>query len=496
MNILERGKRREGVTRIGLYNVLFRISVAPLSFIFTFLVARYLSNPPYGTTYFATWQTLYVFTVGYFTIPADLFSLITSRYSAEKKDVGGIVIVNLLSGALSGIIFALLVPYYVSLTKLDIPLYFYSAISLIVLTYLLKVTNAIAQGRTPKIVGISAVVFQALRLIFGLFFMFVLNLSILAVILAYDIGYIAQILFNIFFIRANLKLDFNIAKAAVRKSLVYIANYLQYILEASIVWIALGITNSDIVVAYFESAIIVSNIQIWTQASYTGLMAKLAEDKDPSLIPVSIKLYSIIGSLFLTLIYLDGYGLLFKLRPDYIQAIFALYVLTFSNYLRGLYGIFYQAITMADPTLSPNSQNEFKGYVFSLTRNNLVFSLVGLGASSLLIYLFSSYPSYIVAMLMTIGLLINSLVMLFTSFKLSSRIYKFSFPLKEFLIPLLLSFISLPISMRFKPITFLQMIEYSIIWIIVFSSFNVILNPYGKQLFTLIIREFKQRYYK
>ncbi|AAK43323.1 Hypothetical protein SSO3228 [Saccharolobus solfataricus P2] len=214
---------------------------------------------------------MYVFTIGYFTIPANLFSLITSRYSAERKNVGGIVIINLIAGISSSLVFALLVPYYISLTKLDVPIYFYSAISLIILTYLLTVTNSIAQGRTPKIVGISALIFQVLRLVSGIIFMFIFNLSILAVILAYSIGYLAQVLFNLFFIRANLKIDFKVAFSAVRKAVVYIANYIQYILEASIVWITLGIVNSDLVVAYFESAIIVSNIQIGHKQYIQGL---------------------------------------------------------------------------------------------------------------------------------------------------------------------------------------------------------------------------------
>ncbi|QGA55181.1 oligosaccharide flippase family protein [Sulfolobus sp. E5-1-F] len=481
------------VTRIGIINLLTRALGAPISFIFTLLVARYLSNPPYGIIYFATWQTLYVLTIGYFTIPANLFSLITSRYSAEKKNVGGIVIINLIAGIISGLVFAILVPYYISLTKLDVPIYFYSAISLIVLTYLLTVTNSIAQGRTPKIIGISALIFQILRLITGIIFMFIFNLSILAVILAYSIGYLAQILFNLFFIRANLKIDFMVAFSAVRKAVVYIANYIQYILEASMVWITLAIVKSDLVVAYFESAIIVSNIQIWSQAIYTGLMAKLAEDKNPSIISDSIRLYSIVGSLFLILIYIDGYGLLYKLRPEYTGAIFSLYILTFSNFIRGLYSIFYQSITMADPTLSVESKNEFKGHLFKLTTSNLLYSLLGLGISTALIYFFSSYSPYLLAAFMSVGIVVNSFSMLFTSYKTCKGIYNFSFPLREFLIPLSLGALSLPISMVYRPVSFLAMGVYAIIVISFFTLYNYAFNPYGRRLVIAIIREFKQR---
>ncbi|AAK43322.1 Hypothetical protein SSO3227 [Saccharolobus solfataricus P2] len=222
-------------------------------------------------------------------------------------------------------------------------------------------------------------------------------------------------------------------------------------------------------------------------------MAKLAEDKNPSIIVDAIKLYSIVGSLFLILIFLDGYGVLYKLRPEYIAAIFSLYILTFSNFIRGLYSIFYQSITMADPTLSVESKDEFKGYLFKLTTSNLLFSLLGLGISTLLIYFFSSYSPYLLAAFMSIGIITNSFSMLFTSYNVCKRIYNFRFPLREFLIPLGLSALSLPLSTVYRPVSFLPMGIYAVVAILVFTLYNYAFNPYGRRLVIAIIREFKQR---
>ncbi|MCY0859630.1 MAG: teichoic acid transporter [Sulfolobaceae archaeon] len=474
-------------TRVGIINLFYRVLSAPISFIFTFLVARYLSSPPYGVTYFATWQTIFVFATGYFVIPADLFSLITSRYAAEKMNVGGIIIMNIISGSIAGLIFALLVPYYMTLTSLHVPIYFYASISIIALTYVMRTTSAITTGKTPKVVGLSAFLFQIVRLLVGLLLMFVFNLSILAVILAYDLGYLTQILTNMFYIRSNLRVDFNVAFKAVRKSVVFLANYLQYILEASIVWIALAITFSDRVVAYFESAIIISNIVLWSQAAYSGLILRLSESRDPEAITTALKLYSLAGSLFLLLVGVDGLGLLYKLRPEYVEGVYAMYVLSFSNYLRGFYQIFYQGITMADSTLSVYSKDEFKGYTAKLTILNSLMSGIGIAVSTVLIYFFRYLPPRYIALLMTIGIIVNSVTMIVNSYNLSSKIYKFKVPKKEILVPLITAILLVAIFPR--PTSYLGMIIYGLLAFSAFALINLIFNRYARSLVSAALKE-------
>lgn len=83
-----------GLVRVGIYNLLIKLVIAPLSFAFSLLVVKYLSNPPYGLEVFGTWQYIFTLIIGYFTIPADMFSLLTSRYSSEGRPVGGLLILN------------------------------------------------------------------------------------------------------------------------------------------------------------------------------------------------------------------------------------------------------------------------------------------------------------------------------------------------------------------------------------------------------------------
>jgi len=63
---------------------------------------------------------------------------------------------------------------------------------------------------------------------------------------------------------------------------------------------------------------------------------------------------------------------------------------------------------------------------------------------------------------MSIGIIINSFSMLFTSYRACRQIYKFNFPVKEFLVPLGLGALSLPLSVVYRPVSFLAMGTYAI----------------------------------
>jgi hypothetical protein len=469
-----------GLVRVGFYNLALKLAIAPLSFAFSLLVVKYLSNPPYGLEVFGTWQYIFTLVIGYFTIPADMFSLITSRYSSEGRPVGGLLVINGISGLVSSLIFLILIPYFVYASHFDYPFYFYLSISLILIYYLYRISNAMVMGRTPKKVGEIAAVFQVVRLSSAIIMMFIFNLSIAAVILAYDFGYLVQILLNLLYIKSNLKLDFNLASVAIRKSLPVTVYYLQNVIEASLVWVVVSITGNTITVSYFESAFVLANVITWSQATQTGLIKKLSETKDPSVIETSLKLFSLTSSLFMFIIFAEGKDILFKLRPDYVNSIFALYVISFSNLIRGIYSIFYQSILMKDETLSIEGQGELKGELAKLTRINLLLSIIGVIISILLIEFLKSYPYFIIAVFMSMGLLINSFSMLFTSYRSSRRLYNFKVP-REFFIPVLLSFLGIPFSFLIGGKSYLDILVYGVISIGIFSALNLI-NPYFRQL--------------
>lgn len=255
--------------------------------------------------------------------------------------MGGILLIDLVTAMVSSTIYLTLVPFLISISHYDYPLYFYLGILLIFIIFIYKASNAISLGRGPRVNAIGALAFQLARLGIGVYALLVLKLSIEAVILAYVIGYLVQIAINMFFVKANFKRDFRIAISALRKSVVFMIPYIQYILEATLTWVAVLLVSNTVPVSYFESALIVSNLVIWSTSSFGGLISKLSETKDPSLIETSLKLFSLSGSLFLLLALADGLPLLYVLRPDYTAAYISLIVLSASNLLRGFFQIFF-----------------------------------------------------------------------------------------------------------------------------------------------------------
>ncbi|MCI2414248.1 MAG: teichoic acid transporter [Candidatus Aramenus sp.] len=433
--------RSAGIVRIGLFNLLLRLLISPLAFVFSLLIAKYLSSVSIET--FGAWQSIYVLITGYFLVPADVLSTIASRYAAEGKKIGGIIVINALAGAIVLSVYFMIVPFISGFGGSEYEVYFYDAGILLFLYYVLDIAKAVSLGRSPRVSAIGNAAFQLVRLIAAVVFIYEFNLSILAVILAYSLGYLSQILTYVKFTKADFSVDLKVAIASIRKSVVFITSYIQGVIEASMVWISVYLLRSYDPVSYFESALIISNIVIWSSSASDGLFLKLAESKDPKVLETALKLFFAAGSLFLLLAMVDGLPLLYILRSDYISAFTSLIILSVSNFVRSIYGIFYRAIYMADVTLNVENTEELRGPTARLIRSNVLISAIGVALSSGIIYFLSKSslsPGYgypIVATVISVGLLVNSLGMVITSFLTAKKLYNFDFPVKETVIPLL-----------------------------------------------------------
>jgi len=486
-------QQRVRLVYTGVRNLTIRIITAPLSFIFTYLVAHYLSSLPNGEVVFASWQSLYVLVMGYFTIPADAFSLLSSRYASENKPVGGLIILNLVSGGIASLIYILLVPYLISSLHYVDYLAFYLVALIIISFYLYRISYSIVRGKTPLVIGTIALAFQIVRLVTVVIAFYIFHLSILGVVYAYFAGYLTQTLLSIPRIRANLKLDFKVAFATVKKSLATVIYYLQAILEATIVWITIILLHNDIPIAYFESALIIANVVTWSFSLYDGLIAKLAETKDPSIIVTSARMYSFLSTLWLTLVIIEGEPLLYHIRRDYLTAIYALIVLSTSNYLRGWYSIFYYSIVMIDKSLGLDEhENPFKGITAKLNFSNLLFSIIGILISVTAVYLLRNSPAYLIALGMTIGILINSIWMLKTSYSLSKREYNFKLPVKEIMASVVSAIITALLFMFLHFVSYLDILVYGILAILVFVGMSYLINPYARLFIKALLRELRK----
>jgi len=477
----------------GVRNLTLRIITAPLSFIFTYLVAHYLSSLPNGEVVFASWQSLYVLVMGYFTIPADTFSLLSSRYTSENRPIGGLILLNLTLGGIASLIYVLLVPYLISSLHYVDYLAFYSIALIIISFYLYRISYSIVRGKSPLVIGTTALAFQIVRLITVIVAFYVFHLAILGVVYSYFAGYLTQTLLSIPRIKANLKLDFKVAFATAKKSLATVIYYLQYILEATIVWITIILLHNDIPIAYFESALIISNVMTWSFSLYDGLIAKLSETKDPGIIVTSAKMYSFLSTLWLALVIVEGNPLLYHIRRDYLGAIYALVILSISNYLRGWYSIFYYSIVMKDKSLGLDEyENPFKGLTAKLNFSNLLFSVIGIFLSVIAVYLLRYSPAYLIALGMTIGILINSIWMVKSSYSISKSEYNFKLPKRELISSVLSAIVTILPFMFIHFVSYTDMVVYAVLAVFIFVGVSYLINPYARSFIKALLKDLRK----
>ncbi|AHC50903.1 hypothetical protein SUSAZ_02120 [Sulfolobus acidocaldarius SUSAZ] len=485
---MERKKVEEKKIRpiyVGLFNFGTRIVSAPISFIFTYLVAHYLSNLNNGQVIFATWQSMFVLIMGYFTLPADIFSLVTSRFSAENRPVGGILLVNLITGVISSLIYILLIPYLMSTIGYYNTVALYSGIIVILMFYVFRITIAITRALSPKMIGISGLVFQISRLAIVLALFYVFKIDILAVSLAYGVGYLAQTLVYSKFIKSNLKVDLKTTIEIIKKSLITIISFIQLILEATIVWMTLAITNDAITVAYFESAIIISNIVTWTYSLYDGLITKLSETKSPEVVENFVKLYFVVSAFFLSIVIIEGRGLLYHLRPEYMQAFITFIIISISSFLRGLNTLFYQAIVMIDRALGSEERFDIKkSYTARLNTSNTIFAILGVGITTILIYIYRGSSPALLSSLMTIGVTVNSVWMTISSARICKSLYSMKFPVKDIITSTFISIFTTLIGIMFfsSDFSYLYMFITALIGSGIFISLSYVSSPFARYI--------------
>ncbi|BCU66578.1 hypothetical protein HS7_00150 [Sulfolobales archaeon HS-7] len=435
---------KNSLTFVGISNFLLRFSTSPLSFLFSVFVAKVLSAPIEGKLIFGSWQLIYVTATGYFAVYGDTLSVITSRYAAEGRKVGGIFLINLGIGAAASLIYSAIVPFLMHASGYYEPIYFYSGVIMIFSYYAWRSVNAISTGRTPFEVGVGNAIFQVARIVAGVVLLLFLHQLILGVVLAYAIGYASQSVYNLFYVKSSLILDLKIAWEAMRKSVIFIGDYSQIMIENGVSLFATFLLTS-IPNSYFESALIIANIASYAITSYTGLVNKLVTEGNPSQIVFqSLRLYALTGGLALAIIGGGGYEILRYLRPDYVEAVYGMLILAAAYYLKGIFRLFYFSITVLDEKLGVGSREELRGLTALTVKNNLMLTLLGTGISFGVMYvMFRLYPITmpnfyaLFTVTMSIGILLNAIGTSLNSRNILRKRISFNFPKREFAFSLL-----------------------------------------------------------
>ncbi|MGC9105152.1 MAG: hypothetical protein ACP5HQ_01835 [Thermoprotei archaeon] len=429
-------EKRTSVVRVGLINFSLRLLGAPISFAFSYIVAHYLSR--IDLTLFGLWQSVFVYITGLFSIPATSISNVTSKIAAEGRGVGGLILVNLAIGGVSGLAYVLLQPYLIPASSNLDPSAVELAVMMLLVYYLLTSSNAVARGRTPTVVGVSAITFQLVRLGFLLYAFFMLKMTILGVVLAYTLGYLSQIAVNVGFVRANFSLDRQATIEGLKAAVVLSVAYLQYMLEASLVWLANWLTQSTVPASYFESAMIVTNVVFWASSLSDGLIKRFTESKDPSDLTIALKLLASAGSLVLVLDLVGLYPLLYYIRPEYTASLVIAVILALSNFARMAFMTYYYALIALDTTLGKS----LKGPMGTMLLYNVVFAVFPLSVVSVVLLLVSrglievrglTDQPWFFGLVMALAMLTNSVLMVMNAHQVTNRIVKVMFPSRSFL---------------------------------------------------------------
>ena len=479
-------EKKTSVVKVGLVNFSLRILSSPLSFAFSYIVAHHLSG--IDLELFGLWQSVFIYITGLFAIPSNALSYMTSRLAAEGRPVGLLVLLNLALGGVSGLVYVLAQPLLVPKSANIDPRAVELAVVMVILYYALSASNAVAKGRTPMVIGASATAFQVVRLGFLLVAFFVWKMTILGVVLAYSLGYLTQILVNLFFVRANLGIERGVLPYALKGSLVLSVAYLQYILEAGLVWFANVVTQSTVPASYFESAVIITNVVLWSAALYSGVIKRVAETREPSVLVTALKLVASVGMLAVVLDLDLAYPLLYYIRPEYTASLVIAFFLAMSNYARMVFMVYYEAFTVFDEGLGKS----LKSLMGKMLASNVVYAAVPLALGFLAISVLYTRGPVVLGVLMASVMLTDSVLMAWNAQSLARKNLGVKFPWDTYLRSALVAVLTLALTFPFSfSSSILHAFAIGVASLSLYLTFSYLINPYARTIITRSIREVK-----
>ena len=479
-------EKKTSVVKVGLINFSLRILSSPLSFAFSYIVAHHLSG--IDLELFGLWQSVFIYITGLFAIPSNALGYMTSKLAAEGKPVGLLVLLNLALGGVSGLVYVLAQPLLVPQSANIDPRAVELAVVMVLLYYALTASNAVAKGRTPMVIGASATAFQVVRLAFLLIAFFVWKMTILGVVLAYSLGYFTQIMVNLFFVRANLGVEREVLPYALKGSLVLSVAYFQYILEAGLVWFANVITQSTVPASYFESATIITNVVLWSAALYSGVIKRVAETREPSVLVTALKLVASVGMLAVVLDLDLAYPLLYYIRPEYTASLVIAFFLALSNYTRMVFMVYYEAFTVFDEGLGKT----LKSLMGKMLVSNIFYAAVPLALGFTAIAELHTMGPIVLGVIMASVMLTDSVLMTRNAQSLARKNLGVRFPWDTYLRSALVAALTLAITFPFSiSSSIAHALVIGVASLALYVAFSYFLNPYARTIITRSVREVK-----
>lgn len=343
------------VTYSGLIAFFVGVVSVATGLVFTLIVTRTLSPEEFGS-----WALIGNIIV-YFLISERIISYWTTRQISRGVEVGKTSLTSSLLFS-SGVIPLYLILVFFGLGKdisnFDLLLF---GVILLPVFYLSQTLGYINLSHRPQVVSYSVLIFEIIKIPFGLGLVYFLELGLMGAIISVFAAYLIRIIIQIYFARTKLKNKFNFSTLKRWLKLSWIAiysNFTRLVTTLDVLFYVI-LTSSSFGIAYYSASLTIASIIIHAGIISQALGPKLLARGDHQFIRENFSLMMYFA------IPLLGIAILFS-RPG----LFA---------LNPLYELFYMiAILISIKTffliINQNFQNIFENIEEVDTRENVKFS--------------------------------------------------------------------------------------------------------------------------
>lgn len=457
---------------------------------------------------FGTWS-LILSIVGYFLISESLISYWTTRQISRGEEVGKTSILSSTIVSFLAIpIFAVYVFFISESSTVNIEIMLIGAV-LLPANFVSQTLTAINLGHKPQVISYSFIVFEVLKIPFGLFLVVIFDFGVLGAIFTLLIAFLGKIILQLYFTRTKLrkKFRFQILRRWMKLSWIplygYIPNYVQMI----DVVLYSTITGSVLGVAFYYAALTVGALVRHSGAMSQSLYPKLIADGKFEGIKKNLThvLYFAIPLLGISILF--SKPALFALNPAYQDAWLIVIILSFMTFFRVLKTLIVRVlfgIEQIDAEQNPKTSELIKSQLFRIPTIGSIFYITYIVGFVIFLFIFKNQMQdlELVTWWAILGLCFELSLTIFL-WIYSTKYVKISFPVKntlKFIIATLtfaLVFLFTSDSIiiyeqsiyKFLPLVFLQLI----ICIGIYFGITYSIDKETRSLFKSMIKEIKRR---
>ncbi len=474
-----------------------------LGLVFTLMITRRLTPEEFGT-----WA-LILSIVGYFLISESFISYWTTRQISRGEEVAKTsVLSSTIISFLAIPIFAVYVFFISESSTVNFEVMLLGVV-LLPAYFVSQTLTAINLGHRPQAISYSIVVFEILKIPFGLFLVVIFDFGVLGAIFTLLIAILGKIITQLYFARTKLrkKFRFQTLKRWMKLSWLplyaYIPNYIQHI-DVALYSI---ITGTVLGVAFYHAAFVVALLVGHSSTILQALYPKLIADDKFEGIKKNLThvLYFAIPLLGISILF--SKPALFALNPVYQVAWLIVIILSFKIFFNVLRTLIVRVITakeQVDTEQNPKTSKLIQSQLFRVPTISGIFNTIYIVGFVILLFMLKNQMADLelatlwaimglgIEMTLTIFLWIYSIKFVKIPFPLKN-ITKFIIATLTFALVFLITSDSIIIYeqsiYKFLPLVFLQLTICAGIYLGITYS----IDKETRTLFKSIIKEIKRK---